>query len=75
MPTKASNDLKFSSSFVRYMKLDISWQKQLLFKDADFIGLLLLNGMVKTKLTIFPFLYCGEIVKNYCQKSMMEMNM
>ena len=27
--------------------------------------LLIFNGMAKTKLTILPFLCCGEIVKNY----------
>ena len=34
------------------------------FKDADFIGQVLSNGMTKMKLAILAILYCGEFVKN-----------
>ena len=45
------------------MKLDVSWQKALPFKVADFIGLL--NFEWHGQDEILSFLCCAEIVKNF----------
>ena len=54
------------------VKLNDSWTKETSFKFANFIGLLFLNDMAKTKLAILPFFCCGGIVKNSVNKIKLE---
>ena len=46
------------------VKLDCQVKGDYLSRLQTLLVILILNGMAKTKLTVLPFLCCGEIVKN-----------
>ena len=46
------------------VELYVCGKKDYLIRFLTLLTLLILNGMVKTKLAILPILWCKEIVKN-----------